>query len=66
MTLTDFTAPEVAARAVETSYSRLEAAGSTLRTDFMRETLPYSWASVSDAYVETYRRAHPALALPVW
>lgn len=62
--LTDFSQPDIAARAIETAYSRVVAEGTELREAVMRETLPYSWSFVSDAYVEAYRRASPAVAVP--
>lgn len=64
ITLTDFGVPDAAAEAIETAYARVEAEGAGLREALTRETLPYSWSFVSDAYIEAYHRALPALAVP--
>lgn len=60
--LTDFTAPDEAADAMEAAHSRVVAGGASLRAALIAETRPYSWASVSDAYLSAYREAVPTLA----
>lgn len=60
--LTDFSEPDGAADAIEAAYSRVVAGGTALREALMAETRPYSWASVSDAYLSAYREAVPTLA----
>lgn len=59
--ITDFTRPEQAAASLKTAFEKVEAGGSDLRDQLIREAMAYSWETVATRYLDAYERAVPGL-----
>lgn len=61
LTITDFSNPETAAKAVEAGFARLQAEGGELRDKLMQDAAIYSWETVTDRYLAAYEEAVPGI-----
>lgn len=60
--MVDFSSAEKAAELIEKVFAKLQNNGQSLRTEAIATAQNYSWDSVSDKYVDAYKRAVPKFA----